>query len=97
MKIKEYDEKIVFIFDATHTLTIDKKAKEIKFWDAKIDFKDVMGYWKNYHPGGGFFVYYVMLLTPKKIYKITPELQDEDSIDKILEFLKITVPREAKV
>ena len=96
MKIMEKGNKIIFSFNPPKTLIIDKDSKEIKYWDRQINFNDIIGYWKNYHPGGKLFVYYIMLLTRKKIHKITPELEDEDSIDKILEILKSIIPREVK-
>ena len=96
MKITNEGNKIVFKFNSFKSLIIDRDSKAIKYWDGEVNFDDVLGYWKNYHPGGKLFVYYIMLLTPKKIHKITPELEDEDSIDKILEILKTIIPREVK-
>ncbi len=96
MKIINEENKIVFKFNAFKSLTIDKNSKRIKYWGGQINFNEIIGYWKNYHPGGKLFVYYIMLLTPKKIHKITPELEDEDSIDKIIEILKSIIPREVK-
>ncbi len=96
MKIINEENKIIFKFNSLKSLIIDKNFKKIEYWEGQVNFDDVIGYWKNYHPGGRLFVYYIMLLTRKKIHKITPELEDEDSIDKILEILKAIIPREVK-
>lgn len=96
MKILEVENKIIFKFNALKSLTIDRDSKVVKYWDGKINFDDIIGYWKNYHPGGKLFVYYIMLLTRNRIHKITPEIEEEDSIDKILDILKATIPREVK-
>ncbi len=94
MKIEKNNERLIFKFNPLKSLIIDNDSKKIIYWEGEIPFNDVVGYWKNYHPGGGLFVYYVMLLTPKKIHKITPELKDESQIDKILDYLKSIIPRE---
>ncbi len=96
MKLVENENKIILKFNSFKSLIIDKNSRKIKYWDGQVDFDDIIGYWKNYHPGGKLFVYYIMLLTRKKIHKITPELEDEELIDKILEILKSTIPREVK-
>jgi len=96
MKIENDKEWIKFIFKGRKILKIDKKRRLIEYWESIIPFDDVRGYWKNYHPKGRGFVFYVMLLTEKRLHRITPEIAEEDSIEKVLDTLKNIIPVEVK-
>lgn len=94
MKIERDEDKIIFKFNAFKKLIVDKRRGDIEYWDGRIPIRDVRGYWKNQHPKGRKMVHYVMLLTPSKIHKITPEFESEDAVDEILKFLEFYLPLE---
>jgi len=96
MKVEKSDEVIKFIFNRRRILKIDKKRGVIEYWESIIPFDEIKGYWKNYHPKGMKFVFYVMLLTERKLHKITPEIGDENSIEKVLDTLRHVIPLEVK-
>jgi|GEM_PF-2325589 hypothetical protein len=97
MRIETGDDFIKFVFGRRKILNIDKKRRIIEYWESIIPFNEVRGYWKNYHPKGRRFVFYVMLLTERRLHKITPEMTDEDSIEKVLDTLRDIVPVEVKI
>ncbi len=96
MKIEREGDSVIFIFRGRKILKIDKRNRIIEYWEGIIPFSQIMGYWKNYRPKGKRFLFYVMLLTKNKLHRITPEMKDEDSVEKILEVLRDTIPVEVK-
>jgi len=87
--------RITIKFGMMKKLVIDKERLLIEYWGGKIYFYQVMGYWKNQRPKGGKTVYYVVLLTRDKMHRITPET-DEETVEKVLNVLRDTIPVEAK-
>ncbi len=96
MKIEKNGSAIVFLFGRGKYLKIDRVNGVIEYWEDKIPFHQVIGYWKNYRPRGRKFLFYVMLLTRNRLHRITPEMKDEDSVEKILDVLRDTIPVEVK-
>ncbi len=96
MKIDYDGNSVIFNFKWRKYLRIDRKRGLIEFENNSIPFSEVKGYWKNYHPKGRRLVFYAMLLTKNRLYKITPEIKDEESIEKILEVLRDIIPAEVK-
>jgi len=95
MRAEEDDEVIIFKFSPIRSLKIHKKEKVVEWRGEKIKFDKIIGYWKNFRTLRRKNVYYVMLLTSKRMIPITP-LLDEYDADEILSYLKRVIPREAK-
>ncbi len=87
MRIDDDGDIMVFKFTPLNSLIIDRKNKILKFKKWEVSFSEIRGYWKNHRVKGNKIVYYIMLLTPKKMDRITPEIDEED-IDKIIGYLK---------
>ena len=87
MRMEDDGNMMVFKFTPISSLVIDRKSKILKFKSWKVPFSEVKGYWKNHRIKGGRIVYYIMLLTSKKMDRITPEM-DEYDVDEVLEYLK---------
>ncbi len=94
MKVEYEGDKVTFKFNRFKKLVVDKKSGDIEYWGGRISRGEISGYWKNHHPKGRKIVHYVMLLTPTRIHKITPETENEDAVDKILKFLEKHIPLE---
>lgn len=87
MKVLDDGNTIEIRFSPLRSITIDRKEKEIKVGKKSIKFSEVKGFWKNYRYRGKRRVFYVVLLTPKAMERITPEM-DEYDVDEVIGYLK---------
>ena len=95
MRVEEDDELLIFRFSPFHSLKIYKKQEILEWEGRKIKFEEIIGYWKNYRRVRRKNVYYVVLLTSKRMAPITP-LLDEYDADVVLKNLRRLIPREVK-
>ena len=95
MRVEDDGEILVFKFIPMKRLIIDRNRKILKFGRWVVSFEEIKGYWKNHRVKGGKIVYYVMLLTGKKMDRITPEIDEYDA-DEILNYLKKEIKLEVK-
>ncbi len=95
MRVEEDSIILRIKFSPLQSLKINKKEGYLEWSHERINFESILGYWKNYRKVRGKNVYYVMLLTSKRMIPITP-LLDEYDADEVLNYLKRVVPREAR-
>ena len=88
MEVEVSEGITVFKFGLLWKLVIDEKNKEIRGRFGKVRFSEVVGAWKNYRKKGTRTVYYVQLLTKDRIYTITPEMDRESDVRRVLRTLK---------
>ncbi|NPA75616.1 MAG: hypothetical protein GXO25_06010 [Euryarchaeota archaeon] len=89
------DGVVLEIHFATKTLILDRKARLLRYGKWDVPWKDIKGYWKNYRFKGRKRVFYIMLLTPTRMDRITPEIDEYDA-DEVLHYLRSEIPLEAK-
>jgi hypothetical protein len=87
MKILDDGTTLTFRFSPAKTLTVDRERKKIMFGKNTAKFEDVKGFWKNFRFKGKKRVFYVVILTNKEMTRITPEI-DEYDVDQIIVELK---------
>jgi hypothetical protein len=79
----------------TKTLLIDRKSRVLRYGKWEVKWDNIKGYWKNYRFKGRKRVFYVVLLTPERMERITPEM-DEYDVDEVLGYLRSEIPLEVK-
>ena len=88
MRIEVEDGIMVIKYGLLKKVAIDSKEGVFVGPFGTIYFDDVLGMWKNYRKNGNSYLYYIQVLTDKKIVRITPEFHKEKYADRVMNFIK---------